>query len=171
MADLKQLQQQRERQSRNKSSSSKGGWLWIVFVVIALLANLDTDGLEIAWREFEFRLRHGLVNVGEIFAPIFCVILLVSVLLLRRKIVKKRKKEVEHPYAAARTSAAVQRRDPRTASFTKPEAPCIVCDHTGEDHFQRDKARRLAQLDDWLKIGLIDRNEYRVMRDRYERGI
>ena len=64
---------------------------------------------------------------------------------------------------AAKTSA---HRD-----FSAPEAPCIVCEQTGEDHFQRDKARRLAQLDDWLKIGLIDRDEYRVMRDRYERGI
>ena len=55
--------------------------------------------------------------------------------------------------------------------FSAPEAPCIVCEQTGEDHFQRDKARRLAQLDDWLKIGLIDREEYRVLKDRYERGI
>ena len=55
--------------------------------------------------------------------------------------------------------------------FSAPEAPCIVCEQTGEDHFQRDKARRLAQLDDWLKIGLIDRDEYRVLKDRYQRGI
>ena len=55
--------------------------------------------------------------------------------------------------------------------FSAPEAPCIVCENTGDDHFQRDKARRIAQLDDWLKNGLIDRDEYRVMKDRYERGI
>ncbi len=55
--------------------------------------------------------------------------------------------------------------------FSAPEAPCIVCENTGEDHFQRDKARRLKQLDDWLKIGLIDRDEYRVLKDRYQRGI
>lgn len=55
--------------------------------------------------------------------------------------------------------------------FSAPEAACIVCEQTGEDHFQRDKARRLAQLEDWLKIGLIDRAEYRVLKDRYERGI
>lgn len=55
--------------------------------------------------------------------------------------------------------------------FSAPEAPCIVCEQTGEDHFLRDKARRLAQLDEWLKIGLIDREEYRVLKDRYQRGI
>ena len=69
--------------------------------------------------------------------------------------------------------AAKKTYPPRSAKrdFSAPEAPCIVCEQTGEDHFQRDKARRLAQLDDWLKIGLIDRDEDRVMRDRYERGI
>ena len=55
--------------------------------------------------------------------------------------------------------------------FSAPEAACIVCEQTGEDHFQRDKVRRIAQLEDWLKIGLIDRAEYRVLKDRYERGI
>ena len=67
------------------------------------------------------------------------------------------------PVSAASRSA---KRD-----FRAPEAPCIVCEQTGEDHFQRDKARRIAQLEDWLKIGLIDRAEYRVLKDRYERGI
>ncbi len=55
--------------------------------------------------------------------------------------------------------------------FRAPEAPCIVCEQTGEDHFQRDKVRRIAQLDDWLKNGLIDRSEYLVLKDRYQRGI
>ena len=55
--------------------------------------------------------------------------------------------------------------------FSAPEAACIVCEQTGEDHFQRDKARRIAQLDVWLKNGIVGREEYRVLKDRYERGI
>ena len=71
---------------------------------------------------------------------------------------------------------SMQRRAPNVAhsaqrDFSAPDAPCIVCEQTGEDHFQRDKARRIAQLNDWLKIGLIDKEEYRVLKDRYERGI
>ena len=60
---------------------------------------------------------------------------------------------------------------PEHRDFSAPEAPCIVCEQTGEDHFQRDKARRIAQLDDWLKNGIIDRDEYRVLKDRYLRDI
>lgn len=37
----------------------------------------------------------------------------------------------------------------------------------GEDHFQRDKRKRIEQLDDWLKNGLIDRREYKELKRRY----
>ena len=43
--------------------------------------------------------------------------------------------------------------------------------HTGEDHFAHDKAQRIAQLDDFLKNGIIDKAEYRTLRDRYERNL
>ena len=52
-----------------------------------------------------------------------------------------------------------------------PDAPCVVCEHTGEDHLARDKQNRIRQLDDWLKSGLIDRAEYAVLKDRYERDM
>ena len=75
-----------------------------------------------------------------------------------------------------RPAPSMQRRSPSVAhsaqrDFSAPDAPCIVCEQTGEDHFQRDKAQRIAQLNDWLKIGLVDKEEYRVLKDRYERGI
>ena len=52
-----------------------------------------------------------------------------------------------------------------------PDAACVVCDNTGEDHFAHDKAQRIAQLDDFLKNGIIDKAEYRTLRERYERGL
>ena len=52
-----------------------------------------------------------------------------------------------------------------------PDAACVVCDNTGEDHFAHDKAQRIAQLDDFLKNGIIDKAEYRTLRSRYERGL
>ena len=52
-----------------------------------------------------------------------------------------------------------------------PDAACVVCDNTGEDHFAHDKAQRIAQLDEFLKNGIIDKAEYRTLRERYERGL
>ena len=81
--------------------------------------------------------------------------------------------ELSRPAPSMKRPAASAAHAPHSAQrdFRAPEAPCIVCEQTGEDHFQRDKARRIAQLDDWLKNGIIDREEYRVMKDRYQRGI
>lgn len=42
-------------------------------------------------------------------------------------------------------------------------------DAQSEDHFQRDRRNRISQLDDWLKSGLIDRDEYKNLKRRYER--
>jgi hypothetical protein len=77
----------------------------------------------------------------------------------------------KHSYTPERKKPMPVKKPTAQRDFSVPSAPCIVCDNTGEDHFQRDKSRRIRQLDDWLKIGLIDRDEYRVLKDRYQRGI
>ena len=71
----------------------------------------------------------------------------------------------------SRPIPSMQRREPVTdsRSFPKPEAYCVSCEASGDDHFVRDRKRRIAQLDDWLKNGLIDREEYRVLKYRFER--
>lgn len=69
---------------------------------------------------------------------------------------------------------APQRSVPPRRSMPPPDMPdaaCVVCDNTGEDHFAHDKAQRIAQLDDFLKNGIIDKAEYRTLRERYERGL
>ena len=38
---------------------------------------------------------------------------------------------------------------------------------SGEDHFERDKRKRIEQLDAWLKNRLIDRREYNELKRRY----
>ncbi len=65
---------------------------------------------------------------------------------------------------------SMQRREPVTAKrdYAKPEAYCVSCEISGEDHFVRDRKRRIAQLDEWLKNGLIDRQEYLVLKHRFE---
>ena len=66
----------------------------------------------------------------------------------------------------AHPSGDSHRRAAREA-FPSPDAYCLVCDQTNTDHFERDRQRRLRQLDYWLSIGLIDRKEHRALRERY----
>ena len=42
-------------------------------------------------------------------------------------------------------------------------------EYSVEENFVRDRQRRLKQLDDFLKNGLIDRNEYMVLRSHYDK--
>ena len=42
-------------------------------------------------------------------------------------------------------------------------------ENSAEQNFIRDKQRRIRQLDDFLKNGLIDKNEYLKLRSRYEK--
>ena len=56
-------------------------------------------------------------------------------------------------------------------AFSSPDAYCLVCDQTNTDHFERDRQRRLRQLDYWLSIGLIDRKEYRTLKARYDQSV
>ena len=73
------------------------------------------------------------------------------------------------PKGAPQRSAAPPRRPMPPPDM--PDAACVVCDNTGEDHFAHDKAQRIAQLDTFLKNGIIDKAEYRTLRERYERGL
>ena len=171
-------------ENMNKKKKSGGGGVVIVFLAIMLISRLfaalnDADFETLRWRLRRWAIMNhidpGLLPVMFIGLMVFLVVLIAVVK------ASSRRKAGRTAYssaagrttnsAAGRTSAAAQRPDPRTRSFTAPEPSCIVCDHTGEDHFVRDKAQRIAQLDEWLKNGLIDREEYRVLRDRYERDL
>ena len=44
-------------------------------------------------------------------------------------------------------------------------------DTQNEDHFQRDRRNRIAELDVWLKNGLIDRKEYNELKSRYSKEV
>ena len=74
----------------------------------------------------------------------------------------------------AQAQDAPQRSVPPRRSMPPPDMPdaaCVVCDNTGEDHFAHDKAQRIAQLDAFLKNGIIDKAEYRTLHERHERGL
>ena len=68
--------------------------------------------------------------------------------------------------AAPQQSSAPRR--PAAPPSGRRQEPVIALDYSKEDHFQRDKRTRIAQLDEWLRNGLIDRKEYRVLKKRYE---
>ena len=64
---------------------------------------------------------------------------------------------------------SMQRREPAAQrNFSQPDPYCVSCELSGEDHFVRDRQRRIQQLDSWLKNGLVDKQEYLVLKRRFE---
>ena len=155
----------------NQKKPKKGSpWAIIVILTAMAVANIDEIGGKIDGRLLVFLLS--------------AVIIIASIALGFRLHMKNRNGEKTASGArnGGRTrnireldksfgESAIHRFDPRSRSFAKPDAPCIVCENTGEDHLERDKHNRIRQLDDWLKTGLIDRSEYRVLKDRFERDL
>ena len=95
--------------------------------------------------------------VFVLFIVIFCAAVVIAAV---RKTKKQQKPgETDKPLRSYTTHEDV------------PDAHCVVCENTGDDHFARDKARRIAQLDDFLKNGIIDKAEYRKLRERFENDI
>ena len=164
-----------DNKNENKKNKKPGRTGLIVFLIAFFLPQLIAAADEFDLDYLLWRLRHGVFRLGidpELLPVIGAGIVVLIVLLIAAG--KRRKSVEDKPVRndrAGRTSAAAQRPDPRNRSFTQPEPKCIVCDHTGEDHFLRDKQQRIAQLDEWLKNGLIDREEYRVLKSRYERDL
>ncbi len=56
----------------------------------------------------------------------------------------------------------------RSAEYPKPDPDRFTPVIQGQDHLERDKTRRIEQLDGWLESGLIDKKEYNDLKDRYE---
>ena len=59
----------------------------------------------------------------------------------------------------------------RTAEYPKPDPDRFTPVVQGEDHLARDKHRRIEQLDGWLESGLISKEEYNNLKDRYEHDL
>ena len=174
--------EQYEAGKKKKEKKTGSLVVWLILIILYVGYQLmDSAGFRRAISQLRIRLLPYLMglslklhlpfNTVLTIARVLGIFLLVLLVVLVAAAVSKKKKKTEAAPASGRVYAAVQRRDPRSASFTKPETYCAVHNHSAEDHLAYDKAQRIAQLDDWLKSGLIDREEYRVLKDRYQRDL
>ena len=70
-----------------------------------------------------------------------------------------------HGAAAKREKAPVE---DKPMSSAGNRAPAVYNENSAEELFQRDKQKRLEQLDVFLKNGIVDKNEYNLLKKRYE---
>ena len=56
----------------------------------------------------------------------------------------------------------------KTLSSTGSRTSAVYNERSAEELFQRDKQKRLEQLDVFLKNGIVDKAEYNLLKKRYE---
>ena len=102
------------------------------------------------------------------------IIVIIAIIFAVFFVVGKLSKNVREKGGAAVKDSIITRfsRDsgetpPVTASRPKT---FIYDDRAYERNEQRDIQRRLSQLDEFLKNGIIEKEEYRILRARYERN-
>ena len=148
-------------ENNKRKKKSGGSWLWLVFILIGLMSQMsESSGFQQFFRQL------GRLDSETVFAVVLPVVMLVFLVAIIRTVARAAQgQKTAAPEKPHRHSAAASR------EFPVPEAHCVVCETTGEDHFARDKALRIRQLDEWLKNGLIDRAEYKVLKERYEQDL
>ena len=56
----------------------------------------------------------------------------------------------------------------KALSSTGSRAPAVYNERAAEELFLRDRQKRLEQLEVFLKNGIVDKNEYNLLKKRYE---
>ena len=141
----------RERQS-NKNNKSGGGKGILIALGFIILMNVISAG------------------GGSAILVILAIALMVAVAIIAVKAGQKAVKE------KSADSAPVQWKRPdndRRQNTPRPvyTPQAVYNENASAENFQRDKQRRISQLDGFLKNGIIDKEEYKVLLSRYERNI
>ncbi len=130
--------------NNRKNSNKKSSVLPIVILVILFSALRNT-----ADREMQV-----------ILTGIFAAVLLLALIPV---LTGKKKTKAGREEKAAPVRAAEDRRQPARGGKEREREEAVRCHHS------RGKEKYIEQLDSYLKAGLIDRAEYRVLRERYEK--
>ena len=121
---------------------------------------------------FSDELRRHLLEVFDVLEVIlprlaFFLVLAVFGFVIKSALAEKMKQKKASGNASS--SSEIQRR------ATSGKSDLFRQGYTGsprdartEDHFQRDRKKRMSQLDDWLRSGIIDRKEYNELKKRYK---
>ena len=140
--------------NRNKKKSGKGIGV-VIGILILLLARFSDD--------FD----------SDVIGPIVALAIVGVLVVISIRIARASPGSARQNTGTGDVGHSMKRHEPKVEihrAFPEPEAHCVVCENTGDNHFDRDRQMRLKQLDDWLKNGLIDREEYAVLKRKYEQS-
>ena len=144
----------RERQNSKKNPSGRKGILAVIGA-IGLMNVISAGGGSVIWL-------------------ILAIALIIAIMVVAVKAMKKaaQKNSAESaPVQWTRPDNDRRQNAPKPAERPVYTPQTVYNENASAENFQRDRQRRIAQLDGFLKNGIIDKEEYKVLLSRYERDI
>ena len=145
----------RENQSRKKKKSGGGKGILVVIGSFVLMNIISEGGGSVIW---------------FILAIALIIAIVVIAVKAATKAAQKNSAE-EAPVRWTRPDNDSRQNAPKPAERPVYTPQAGYNENASAENFQRDRQRRIAQLDDFLKNGIIDKEEYKVLLSRYERNI
>ena len=145
----------RERQNSKKNQSGGGKGILIALGFIILMNVIGAGG-------------------GSAILVILAIALIIAIVVIAVKAATKaaQKNSAEAaPVRWTRPDNDSRQNAPKPAERPVYTPQAGYNENASAENFQRDRQRRIAQLDDFLKNGIIDKEEYKVLLSRYERNI
>ena len=131
--------------NNKKRKNNKSGFGGLIAIAVVFLVNMASVGAG-----------------SELFAVLIGLAVVIAVIVAVVVVAKK-------SIGAAKISSYLNREEKNEEKTFVPReaAPASYDENAQEKNFIRDRARRLAQLDGFLKNGIIDRKEYNILKSRY----
>ena len=152
-----------KKQTGNKHRGSGSGKFWgiAVYLFALILINIGKSGVG----------NRAVFGVLVTFIIAFAAVAIVAK--QSRTAIAKKKEGEKNPSFSARPITQRQAVQPPSrpldSATPRPAPTRVYSEGIQEENEIRDRERRLRQLDDFYKNGIIDKEEYRVLRQRYEK--
>ena len=144
----------RERQNSKKNPSGGKGILAVIGAIV-LMNVISAGGGSVIWF-------------------ILAIALIIAIMVIAVKAMKKaaqKNSAGSAPIQWTRPENDRSQNAPKSAERPVYTPQTVYNENASAENFQRDRQRRIAQLDGFLKNGIIDKEEYKVLLSRYERDI
>ena len=144
----------RERQNSKKNPSGGKGILAVIGAIV-LMNVISAGGGSVIWF-------------------ILAIALIIAIMVIAVKAMKKaaqKNSAGSAPIQWTRPENDRRQNAPKSAERPVYTPQTVYNENASAENFQRDRQRRIAQLDGFLKNGIIDKEEYEVLLSRYERDI
>ena len=152
-------------EDKRQKKKGAGTWIWVVVIAYIVIMALKDEGF------FDFDWLMGAFTIVGVVIGIMGFLAALRVARNVRKMNAGQERAAVQGRRRARSGARpVLREDRPLPTPQRSFSPAVYDENLREDSTQRDRERRLRQLEAFYKNGIIEKEEYLLLKSRYERS-